>query len=272
MDRSVVRDGLSIGGVRKLLTAALALAAFVPGALAQNGATLTGRVLADDTLQPLAGAQVGIRALGIWTLADSAGRFELRGVPPGRHDVTAEFLGYHTDLQVVAVAGTERVAVEFFLVAQAIHVSGLPRPTPDESRLAAPLVPQLLADPEVVRFIREHTRQDTVTVWVEWKPDGDTLLLGSEPLLRVVRDCPECVAKTWWSIDATGYEAAAGHVLVGGDVGRHRAAYYISIIRPGDAVKHHGGWQDTTIEVVNFRQADGGWVKMPAAAARSHVH
>ncbi|HEY8469780.1 MAG TPA: carboxypeptidase-like regulatory domain-containing protein, partial [Longimicrobiales bacterium] len=239
---------------------------------AQNGATLTGRVFADDTLEPLAGALVQIRALGIGTLADSAGRFELRGVPPGRHDVSAQLIGYHMDLQVVEVAGTERVAVEFFLVAQAIQVSGLPRPTPVESRLAAPLVPQLLADPEVLRFIREHTRQDTVTVWVEWKPDGDTLLLGSEPLLRVVRDCPECVAKTWWTIDATGYEAAAGHVLVGVDIGRHRAAYYVSIIRPGDAVKHHGGWQDTTIEVVNFRQADGGWVRMPATAARSHLH
>ena len=261
-----------MGGGSKLLAAVLVLAAFVPEALAQNGATLTGRVFADDTLEPLAGALVQIRALGIGTLADSAGRFELRGVPPGRHDVSAQLIGYHTDLQVVEVAGTERVAVEFFLVAQAIQVSGLPRPTPVESRLAAPLVPQLLADPEVLRFIREHTRQDTVTVWMEWKPDADTLLLGSGPLLRVVRDCPECVAKTWQTIDASGYEAAAGHALVGVDVARHRAAYYVSTIRPGDAVKHHGGWQDTAIEVVYFRQADGGWVRMPGPAARSHAH
>ena len=59
-----------------------------------QSATVTGRVTATETRQPLAEARVSVVGATLATLTDSQGRYSLRSVPPGRIELRVQRVGY----------------------------------------------------------------------------------------------------------------------------------------------------------------------------------
>ena len=96
------------------VTAALALVTTV--GMAQNPNTLSGRVIDDETGEPLPRAVVKPKGQEPIT-ADSLGRFRIAGIPTRTLDLTIQAIGYHTqDFKVYLLEGqlTERnFALEF---------------------------------------------------------------------------------------------------------------------------------------------------------------
>ena len=59
-----------------------------------RSATFTGRVVADTTNLPIAGANVYLSGTGLTVFTNDSGAFRLSDVPPGAHEVTVRKVGY----------------------------------------------------------------------------------------------------------------------------------------------------------------------------------
>lgn len=99
-----------------LLTLAVAavlscFGASTASAQAERG-TITGRVTAEDTGQPLVGATVAVGTTGLGAMTNSEGRFQVREVPPGNHELQFRYLGYRTQRVDVAVRPLDTVVVD----------------------------------------------------------------------------------------------------------------------------------------------------------------
>ncbi|AUD06945.1 TonB-dependent receptor [Spirosoma pollinicola] len=68
---------------------------------------LTGRILGNDTHQPLPGATVYVRELKTGAVADSAGNFQINQLCAGTYTLDYQFVGYKTSTQSIRV-GRER--------------------------------------------------------------------------------------------------------------------------------------------------------------------
>jgi hypothetical protein len=89
--------------------AAMTLAACGPGGLnlTRDYATVTGRVVDTDSLQPIAGAIITIGNIVSVTAAIDQGGFVLRNVPPGSRTLTITAVGwksYRTQVDATANA------------------------------------------------------------------------------------------------------------------------------------------------------------------------
>lgn len=91
--------------------------ASAPVQLAQNTATGTiqGRITAADTKAGLVGARVSIPALNLDTVTDSEGRYVLRRVPQGEHELRVRYTERETEQQRVAVSANQSTALDFAL-------------------------------------------------------------------------------------------------------------------------------------------------------------
>jgi hypothetical protein len=94
--------------------------AFAPPARAQQGGTITGRVVHNQTLRPLAGAQASIPGSGIGALANTDGRFLLVNVPAGERLVRVQIIGYGTQERTVTVVAGQTAAADFELQTEAL--------------------------------------------------------------------------------------------------------------------------------------------------------
>lgn len=73
-----------------------AAAAAQDGVAAQDGGRIVGRVIDARTGRPLSSVMVHVSAGALGTLTALDGRYVVRNVPPGVHDVTAQNIGYAT--------------------------------------------------------------------------------------------------------------------------------------------------------------------------------
>lgn len=87
--------------------------------------TLVGRVLDFATGAPLAGAQVSVLGTEALRLTDGDGTFVLEKLPPGRHLVATDLLGYQQRTDSVTVFSQETVDIELRLSTEAIQIEGL---------------------------------------------------------------------------------------------------------------------------------------------------
>ena len=87
--------------------------------------TLVGRVLDYATGKPLPGAEVMVLGTDARQLTDADGGFVLEKLPPGRHLVATEFLGYEQRTDSVTVFSQETVDIELRLTTEAIQIEGL---------------------------------------------------------------------------------------------------------------------------------------------------
>jgi len=82
-------------------------------ASAQQGGTVTGQVLDQQTLAPLGGMQISITELSIGGLTQSNGRYILPIVPAGTHTLTVQRIGYRTTSQQIMVTAGQTVEASF---------------------------------------------------------------------------------------------------------------------------------------------------------------
>ncbi len=87
--------------------------------------TITGTVLDYATRAPLQSARVRILGTERDALTDSAGRFGFAGVPPGRHIVRTDRLGYATRVDSLTAFSQEALGLEIVLSTEAIVLDPL---------------------------------------------------------------------------------------------------------------------------------------------------
>lgn len=87
--------------------------------------TLVGRVLDYQTGQPVSGAEINVVGSESKVLTDADGKFILDDLPPGRHLVVTEGLGYETRTDSVTVFSQETVDVELRMATEALEMEGL---------------------------------------------------------------------------------------------------------------------------------------------------
>ncbi|MDQ7053852.1 MAG: carboxypeptidase-like regulatory domain-containing protein, partial [candidate division KSB1 bacterium] len=97
-----------------LVLTMLGLGINVLPALGQTG-TISGTVKANDTGEPLIGANVVIVNTSLGSATNTNGQFEIQQVPPGQYTVKAVFIGYHSMIQEVRLNAGETVTVNFDL-------------------------------------------------------------------------------------------------------------------------------------------------------------
>lgn len=91
-----------------------------PGALAQG--TIMGSITDATTGEPLIGAQIVISALGLGTVADFDGNYELVSVPAGEHDLEIRFIGFRSQSRTVTVVSGEVLELNIQLDVSAINM------------------------------------------------------------------------------------------------------------------------------------------------------
>ena len=100
-------------------TSVFALLLFILGALAPTVFAATGSISGNvgnaGTGRLLEGAKVELPKLGLSTLTDQTGRFSLREVPAGSHEIVATYLGLDALTATVVVASGERATRDFDL-------------------------------------------------------------------------------------------------------------------------------------------------------------
>jgi hypothetical protein len=87
--------------------------------------TLIGEVVDYLSRAPLVGASVAVLGTSSQVLTDSVGRFVLGGLPPGRHLVVTQSLGYDSRTDSVTVFSEETVGIEVRMATGALEIQGL---------------------------------------------------------------------------------------------------------------------------------------------------
>lgn len=79
----------------------------------RSGFRVAGKVVEQGTGEPVVMASVVIKALGLWAVTDTEGRFEIAGVPAGPQQLEFDLLGYETRILPVEVkAGMPPLRIE----------------------------------------------------------------------------------------------------------------------------------------------------------------
>ncbi len=117
MPLRVRRFSLWIGAVAALL--------WGTSVSAQQPGTIQGRITAEFSSAPVAGAQVLIEALGLDALSNATGTYRLLGVPAGEHVVTVQRIGYARVTRTVTVGAGQTVELDLQLTEQAMELDPL---------------------------------------------------------------------------------------------------------------------------------------------------
>ncbi|NIP59203.1 MAG: carboxypeptidase-like regulatory domain-containing protein, partial [Gemmatimonadetes bacterium] len=88
-------------------------------------AQLRGRVVEYDSSSPVDGAVVMVEGTDRSAVTDTSGAFAMPGVPPGRHVLVTERLGFQTRRDTLTIRGGERIALEIHLPTEAIPLDPL---------------------------------------------------------------------------------------------------------------------------------------------------
>jgi TonB-dependent starch-binding outer membrane protein SusC len=96
-----------------------------PPLAAQEGGTITGRVVDAATQAPISGAQVRVQGTARGATTGGEGRFEISGVPAGAATLQASTLGYATALRPVTVTAGQTVDVTFALSTQVLQLDAM---------------------------------------------------------------------------------------------------------------------------------------------------
>lgn len=153
------------------------------GAQADGGlGRITGRVIDESTGSPLALAQVYLPGTGIGALTDLDGRYDLRNVPAGGHELVVELLGFaRKTVTGVQVARGEVTQVDVALPPEAIALEELTVTVAAERGNTVRLLSERKRAPMVVDAIGSDQ--------IERSPDGDAAsALKRVPGLTVVND------------------------------------------------------------------------------------
>jgi TonB-dependent starch-binding outer membrane protein SusC len=90
---------------------------------AQSG-TIVGRVLSDDSGQPLTGVQISVSGTGAGALTAADGRYSV-AVPTGERSVRVEMIGYATETRSVTVTAGQAVTADFSMRLDALLLDAI---------------------------------------------------------------------------------------------------------------------------------------------------
>jgi TonB-dependent receptor len=136
-----------------LLASAIVVLAFVSPCLAQQSAGSVSGVVSDaSTGSPLVGANVVLDGASFVASTDRSGRFLLSGVPAGRYDLLAIYLGHKTERSTITVIAASRLQVDVALAPESYHESVTVTADPIEAGQARALNQQRTA-PTIVNVI-----------------------------------------------------------------------------------------------------------------------
>lgn len=114
---------------RAFIVLALAVGVVPSSALAQGGGdtgVIVGRVVSDETGEPISGAHVQLEGTDGGALSNMDGRYMIRGVPAGLHTLVAQVIGFGrktvTGVEVTAGATT---SLDISVSPQAVAVEGI---------------------------------------------------------------------------------------------------------------------------------------------------
>ncbi|MGH7665214.1 MAG: SusC/RagA family TonB-linked outer membrane protein [Gemmatimonadaceae bacterium] len=107
------------------IAAALFAVALLPGAaVAQQGTgTVSGMVVDQASEQPIQGASVSIANTTLGALTNAEGSYTITGVPAGRQELRARFIGYLESGQPVTVVAGQTVTANFSLTVSAVQLN-----------------------------------------------------------------------------------------------------------------------------------------------------
>ncbi|MCC6316384.1 MAG: SusC/RagA family TonB-linked outer membrane protein [Gemmatimonadaceae bacterium] len=102
-------------------------------AQAQQG-TVSGRVTAQESAEPLSDVRVLVVGTTVFAITNAEGRFTLRNVPPGSHEVRVLRVGYVEQKKRVAVTGGQSATLDFALDRAVIQLQEVVTTATGESR------------------------------------------------------------------------------------------------------------------------------------------
>jgi TonB-linked SusC/RagA family outer membrane protein len=102
-----------------------ALLLVVPSLGAQQGGTVTGRVIQTSTGQPVAAVQVFISALDLGGLTQQNGRYLLQNVPAGTHTLSVSRIGYRTVEAQITIGAGQTVEQNFSVAEEALQLDAI---------------------------------------------------------------------------------------------------------------------------------------------------
>jgi iron complex outermembrane receptor protein len=86
----------------------------------QDTGSITGTVIEQETLGPLARATIVIKGTALGTTSDNDGKFIFKNLAPGTYELLVSYVGYLPLAQQVQVRAGESAALNFALIASAI--------------------------------------------------------------------------------------------------------------------------------------------------------
>jgi hypothetical protein len=107
--------------------ARLALAALLlgPAALGAQTATVAGAVMNHDSHSPIEGARISLLGASLSVSTDSAGRFQLAGIPAGVRVLQVRAVGYVVGSWIVELREGQAMRQDFELAPLAVEVAGV---------------------------------------------------------------------------------------------------------------------------------------------------
>lgn len=206
--------------------------------------TLTGTVIEHGTGQPVAGASVSVLGTDSRSVTDEQGRFLLDDLPPGRHLVATEYIGFDQRVDSVTVFGQETVTAEVRLATDALEIEGLT--VTARSRFGRT---SLAADAKRADFI---TREEIEPLLTRVTHAGDLLRLMNVPGLRI-REVRLQDPNT--GIITPGLCVEVSRQSVGTTVGCNQAAVYLNDVRMPYPDQVLPGLDPNTIERIEILSA-----------------
>ena len=121
---------------------------------AEGGGILRGRVISARNGEPLGSVDVRIPAISRGSFTDSAGRFELASIPPGRYNVEAARVGYRRQVAYeIEVTSVKPVVLELALEEEPVASDSVTVTASPFSRTAeSPVSLRTIGASEIARF------------------------------------------------------------------------------------------------------------------------
>lgn len=112
------------GGRRLLFVATLLLCVFLNAlpSQAQNTGVISGTVIDQKSGEPLAGTNVFIKGTVLGAASGVDGSYRIVNVPPGKYVVVANYVGYYSKEEELAVVAGEEVKLSFALKPSALQM------------------------------------------------------------------------------------------------------------------------------------------------------
>ena len=117
-----------------LATAVVVAALFSPHVARAQGATISGRVTAQNGDAPLPDSRVLISGTSLSTTTNSDGRYTFRGVPPGALDMHVLHVGYEEQRRSVTVTAGQTTTADFALTKAVIQLAEIVTTATGEQR------------------------------------------------------------------------------------------------------------------------------------------